>query len=290
MRSFLDRLVQTTNAGCLAAAAVLGSIHAAVAFDSVSGVALDAAGNLYVADAGNFEQGRTGNISILAVKAGPKGVTTSVLGTITSNILYPRSVAVAPFGTIYAGNSGNNTITAYAPNLSQTGTVSVSYPVSMFVDGGGDVFALDGDGRVHVFLDTLASASTLTVGGIATAMTQWGSNVAIWGRNSTGISTLTANVGETVHGGAAFNGNFPSNSLVPTGAAEDSLHLQYVTNSSAATMTVFSADFASVVATASVYGGPIAIDSMHNLIYTGAGSYVYIYSLKPPYKYVGQLL
>jgi hypothetical protein len=159
----------------------------------------------------------------------------------------------------------------------------------MYVDGDGDLFALDAGAKVHVYLDNLTAVSTLSVGGIATAMTRWAGNVAIWGRNASGIATITANMGETVHGGGSFNGNYPNGSVVPTGVAGDSIHQQYVTNSTAGQITVYNASFNTVVTTFSAFGSAIAMDSVNNRIYTAvpSSSTIFVYSLKSPYKLLG---
>ncbi len=290
MTNTLLGLAQRT---AIAGVALMGMAHGALALDHPNGLALDAAGNLYVANAGNFAQGDAGSVQVYSVAVKSTGVTATLKGTITANIQNPYSVAVSAFGTIYAGNLGGDTITVYGPNLAQTGTISdasiTTYAVGMFVDGDGDLFALDAGGKVHVYLDNLAPVNTFNVGGIATAITQWGSNVAVWGRNASGISTLTANMGEAVHGSTVFNGNFPNGSLVPTGVAEDSLHQQYATNATAGQITVYSADFSKVVTTFTAYGSGIAIDPVRKLIYTAApsSSTVFVYSLNKPYKFLG---
>jgi hypothetical protein len=282
-----------TVPGTAAIVALLAASQGALALDNPHGLALDATGKLYVANSGNSETGQTGDIEVFSVRLTKTGISAKQTAAITTNILYPYSVAVSPSGNIYAGNLGNNTITVYDPAGSQIGTISdgsiTTYAVDMYADGDGDLFALDAGGKVHVYLDNLTAVSTFSVGGIATAITPWGGNVAIWGRNATGISTLTANMGEAVHGTAGFNGNYPNGSVVPTGVAEDSIHQQYVTNATAGQITVYSASFNAVVTTFSAFGSAIAIDSVNNRIYTAApsSSTIFVYSLKPPYKFLG---
>jgi sugar lactone lactonase YvrE len=291
--TILGLVQRTALCGVLAGAALLGMAHGALALDHPNGLALDSAGNLYVANAGSVEQGDAGSVQVYSVAVKSTGVVGTLKGTITSNIHNPYSVAVSPFGTIYAGNLGGDTITVYGPNLAQTGTISdasiTTYAMDMFVDGDGDLFALDAGGKVHVYLDNLAPVSTINVGGLATAITPWGSNVAVWGRNASGISTITANMGEAVHGSASINGNFPNGSLVPTGVAEDSMHQQYATNATMGQITVYSANFSTVMTTFNAYGSGIAIDPVRKLIYTSSpsSSMVFVYSLNKPYKFLG---
>jgi hypothetical protein len=140
-------------------------VNQALAHDHPSGIALDAAGNVYVADAGNVETGTNCDISIFSVSVKSTGITAKPKGTITTNISHPYSVAVSPFGKIYAGNLGTKAITVYGANLAQTGTITdasiVTYAVNMFVDGDGDLWALDAGGNVHTYLGNLTPVDIL---------------------------------------------------------------------------------------------------------------------------------
>jgi hypothetical protein len=286
--------LRTAMACALAGLALTSLSNAALALDNPNGIAVDSAGNVYVADAGSVEHGTTGDISIYAIAIKNGTLVATLKGMITSGLSNPYSVAVSAFGTIYAGNlNGGHTISVYGPDFTQTGTISgagiTTYIMDMYVDQDGDLWALDAGGVVHTYLANNTEVSTLSVGGIATAISPWGSNVAVWGRNSTGISVVTANMGEAVNGSGTLNGNIPDNALVPTGVAEDALHQQYATNGSAGQITVFNAALSKVVATFTANGSAIAIDTTHNRIYTTIppSNEVFVYSLKAPYKFLG---
>ncbi len=285
---------RTAMAGALASLALAALPNAAMALDYPSGIAVDSAGIVYVADAGSVEHGTSGDISIFAISDKGGKLKATLTGMITANISNPYSVAVSAFGTIYAGNLGNgHAITVYGPDLAQTGTISgagiTTYAEDMFVDQDGDLWALDAGGTVHTYLANNTEVSSLSVGGIATAIAPWGSNVAVWGRNSAGISTVTANMGEAVNGSGSLNGNYPNGSLVPTGVAEDALHQQYATNATAGQITVYPANMGPPITTFTAYGSAIAIDTVNDRIYTTVppSNEIFVYSLKKPYKLLG---
>jgi streptogramin lyase len=85
------------------------------AFYSPSGIAVDAAGNLYVADTNNNE------IRLIS----PNGYVTTLAGSTTPGDLngnataasfkFPFGIAVSSSGTLYVGDFGNNDIRAIAP-------------------------------------------------------------------------------------------------------------------------------------------------------------------------------
>jgi sugar lactone lactonase YvrE len=81
------------------------------------GVALDAAGNLYIADTGNNRIRRVGTNGIITTVAGngpsfpSPGSYAGDGGTATNASLYsPEGVALDPFGNLYIADSGNNRI------------------------------------------------------------------------------------------------------------------------------------------------------------------------------------
>jgi hypothetical protein len=79
-------LVQRTSiTGVLAAMGLVSVATAAHALHHPNGLALDSAGNLYVANAGNVEQGDTGSVQVYSVAVKSTSVAATLRGTITTN-------------------------------------------------------------------------------------------------------------------------------------------------------------------------------------------------------------
>lgn len=91
---------------------ILLNFASSAMFQSLKGLALDAQGNIYVADAGNNK----------VRKITPQGMTSTV-ATTAEGILFdaPSAVAVAPDGSVYIADTGNTRICRLAPD----GSVSV---------------------------------------------------------------------------------------------------------------------------------------------------------------------
>jgi streptogramin lyase len=129
-------------------------------FDSPTGLALDTAGNLLVADTGNHTVRRitpTGVVNTLAGFAGESGFSNAV-GT-NARFNSPLGVCVASNGTVFVSDSGNHCIRAIAPG----GAVSTfagtpedwgaadgpaalakfNNPVGLAFDTAGDLFIAD---------------------------------------------------------------------------------------------------------------------------------------------------
>lgn len=159
-----------------------------------AGLALDAAGNLYVADTGNNAIRRvsaTGVISTLAPSAGfesPAGLaldaagnlyvadsgnnavrevdSTSAVSTVSSAFSAPYGVAVDAAGNLYIADTGNGAIRKLAAGgVLTTVEAALGNPRGVAVDAAGSVYIADtGNGAVRK-VDTKGAATTLTGGG-----------------------------------------------------------------------------------------------------------------------------
>ncbi|HWA26194.1 MAG TPA: hypothetical protein VG734_11065 [Lacunisphaera sp.] len=115
----------------------------AARFQSPVGVAVDAAGNTYVADHASHcirKVGPTGDVTLLA---GSPGVAGSVDGRATAaRFSSPRGVAVGADGTVFVADSGNHTIRRISPT-GETDTYAGSAGNAGTEDGPGASARLD---------------------------------------------------------------------------------------------------------------------------------------------------
>jgi len=132
----------------------------AAQFYSPSGVAVDGAGNVYVADTFNSTVRKVtsdGGVTTLAGNAGESGSADGTAGTALFN--FPRSVAVDSAGNVYVADTYNSTVrkvtpdgevTTLAGSAGQIGSADgadsaalFNYPSGVAVDSAGNVYVAD---------------------------------------------------------------------------------------------------------------------------------------------------
>lgn len=138
------------NLACAPASATVQSLNVAnFALSDPTAVAVDSAGNVYVAD--------TGGNAILEIT--PKGVVNQ-LGT-SSTFSQPTGVAVDSLGNVYVADTGNNDIREISPTGAvQTLVSGLRTPEGVAVDSSGNVFVADtGDNEI----DEIAPNGTVAI-------------------------------------------------------------------------------------------------------------------------------
>jgi secreted PhoX family phosphatase len=103
--------VVTTLAGAAGTAGSADGKGAAARFNQPAGVAVDRAGNIYVADQGNATVRKATADGVVTTLAGAAGVPGSVDGTGAGALFNsPSGVAVDSAGNVYVADSGNSTL------------------------------------------------------------------------------------------------------------------------------------------------------------------------------------
>jgi sugar lactone lactonase YvrE len=177
--------VVTTLAGTAGMAGSTDGTGAAALFNVPQGVAVDAAGNLYVADTFNHTIRKVVVQSgVVTTLAGTAGMAGSADGTGSAALFnYPQGVAVDGAGNVYVADSGNNTIrkvvvqsglvTTLAGTVGMTGSTDgtgsaalFSTPLGVAVDGAGNLYISDSVNRTLRKM-ALSSGSVTTLVGAA---------------------------------------------------------------------------------------------------------------------------
>jgi hypothetical protein len=190
-----------------------GSAATAATFNSPSGLAVDSANNVYIADAGN---------NVIRKISGQTGIVTTVpftLGVLSS----PRGVAVDASGNLYIADTGNNVIREIMPFTAATSTVAGISGTSGY--SGNNVLA------TTATLNSPAGVAIDSAGNIYIADT--GNNVIRKITVSTGIITTVAGngtAGSTGDGAAATSAELNKPTRVAVDAAGDLFIADYGNN------------------------------------------------------------
>lgn len=107
--------VVTTVAGLAGTPGGVDGTGAAARFSSPSGLAVDTAGNLYVADSGNHAIRKITPAGVVSTLAGRLGSLGMADGTVAARFYVPRGVAVDARGDVYVADTGNHTIRKVTP-------------------------------------------------------------------------------------------------------------------------------------------------------------------------------
>ena len=170
--------VVTTLAGSAGQFGSADGTNNVALFNDPSGIAVDGAGNLYVADTGNNTIRRVTGSGVVTTLAGSVGEPGSADGTNgTAQFNNPIGVAVDSVGNVYVADAGNNTIrkvtsggavTTFAGNAEMSGssdgtnnTALFFYPSGVTVDDAGNVYVADLDNNCIRKVSPLGVVTTL---------------------------------------------------------------------------------------------------------------------------------
>ena len=245
--------VVTTIAGAAGVAGSVDGIGTAAQFNAPQGIAVDSAGDIYVADTNNSTIRKIAasnhQVSTFAGNAGAAG---SGNGTGSgAHFNYPVGLAIDTAGNIYVADFDNSTIreitpagsvTTIAGTATQTGTTDgtaalFNHPEGLWVDAGGNVYVADtsnqtirkiavtslivstvaGTAGITGHADGLGASATFAYPGGVTVNPSGTIIVADTGNHS--IRTINPGVGSSVTTWAGAAGTMGSANGTGTGAA-----------------------------------------------------------------------
>ena len=180
IRRITAAAVATTLAGFPAVTGTGDGIGSAARFNIPSGVAVDTAGNLYVADSSNHSIRKISSTGVVTTLAGSPGLTGAADGAgTTARFNYPSGVAIDSTGNIYVADFGNHTVrkvtatgvvTTLAGKPGSSGAANgtgsaalFSSPSGLAVNASGSVFVTD-QGN-HTIRAISAAGAVTTVAG-----------------------------------------------------------------------------------------------------------------------------
>jgi sugar lactone lactonase YvrE len=148
-------------------------VGSAASFHSPSGVAVDGAGNLYVADTLNYTIRKISPDETVTTIAGIAGVSWTATGD-TFNAI--SGIAIDPSGNLFVADGGNQSVKQIAPDGTITTlSAGLGFPAGMAVDSAGNLYFADM--RNHVIYKRTQSGIAVLAGVEGASGTADGPNV-----------------------------------------------------------------------------------------------------------------
>jgi sugar lactone lactonase YvrE len=199
--------VVTTLAGTWASFGSTDGTGAAARFSNPKGIAVDSAGNVYVADTYNHTIRKITSAGVVTTLAGTAGTSGHADGTGPAATFYdPTGVAVDSAGTVYVADTNNNLIRKITPagvvtTLAGSGPLSpglddgigtaatFDYPNGLAVDAAGNIYVADFDCVRKI---TPGGMVTTVAGspGVAGAADGAGSAATFWNAAGVAVDSL----------------------------------------------------------------------------------------------------
>ena len=187
--------VVTTLAGTAGAAGTTNATGAAARFSGPTGVAVDAAGNVYVADAGNHTIRKITAAGVVTTLAGTAGTAGAANGPgTTATFSTPLGVAVNAAGTVYVADAGNHQVRkvtaggvvstlagAAGGGYADGGATTAAFntPTGVALDANGALYIADQNNhRIREISPTTGATTTLAGNGSAAYLEGTGTGAA----------------------------------------------------------------------------------------------------------------
>lgn len=152
--------VVTTVAGSAGTTGSLDGTGTAARFNNPQGIAVDAAGNIYVSDTGNSTIRKISTGGVVTTFAGTATLTGTADGTgSVARFNFPAGLAVDAAGNVYVADHGSSTIrkinsggvvTTFAGSGGVSGSVDgtlaaarFDHPTALSIDAAGDIYVID---------------------------------------------------------------------------------------------------------------------------------------------------
>jgi sugar lactone lactonase YvrE len=225
-----------------------GSVNApgaAARFEGPSAVAVDASGNIYVADTVNDTVRKISTGGAVTTLAGSAGLAGNANGTgPTARFNAPSGIAVDSFGNVYVADTGNNTIRKVTPSGAVTVLAGTAGTTGNSNGNGSSAkfntptgLAIDGSGKIYVADTGNNALRQVTASGSVTTLV-----------GSTGIAGSTD--------GMALLASFSS----PQGVAVDNAGIVYVADTGNNTLRVYTPSTGAVSTLAGTAGVSGSVD------------------------------
>jgi DNA-binding beta-propeller fold protein YncE len=216
------------------------------------GVAVDGAGNVYIADTYNSE---------IKEWSAANGVTTLV----STNLSYPVGVAVDGAGNVYIADTDHSQIKKWSAAGGLTTLVSsgLSYPYGVAVDGAGDVYIADTENNEIKKWSVAGGLTTLVSNGLS-----YPSGVAVDGAGNVYIADTDHSAIKKWSAGQSNPATLVSNGLAyPSGVAVDGAGNVYIAdtyNSALKEWTAANSNVTTLVSNGLFYPYGVAVDGAAN--------------------------